>query len=53
MTKANALEPERKLLIERLLVAARDTIAQVPYCWVVTPAEAGGANARVVKAFPP
>ena len=38
--------------VERLLVAARDTIAAVPFCWVVTPAGDGGANARVVKAQP-
>jgi general stress protein 26 len=43
---------EQRVLIDRLLAAARNTIAEVPYCWVVTPAEAGGANARVVKAFP-
>lgn len=45
-----ALAAERQ--VERLLAAARETIADVPYCWVVTPAEDGGANARVVKAFP-
>jgi general stress protein 26 len=38
--------------VERLLDAARDTIAEVPYCWVVTAAADGGANARAVKAFP-
>jgi general stress protein 26 len=39
--------------VVRLLAGARAVIAEVPYCWVVTPAaEAGGANARVVKAFP-
>ncbi|HZU91543.1 MAG TPA: pyridoxamine 5'-phosphate oxidase family protein [Stellaceae bacterium] len=45
-----ALTPGRQ--VERLLAAARDTIAEVPYCWVVTAAEDGGAHARVVKAFP-
>jgi general stress protein 26 len=44
-----ALTAERK--VERLLAAARETIAGVPYCWVVTPAE-DGAHARIVKAFP-
>src|SRR5258707_4624584 len=38
--------------IERLLAAARETIAEVPFCWVVTAAEDGGANARLVKAQP-
>jgi general stress protein 26 len=38
--------------IERLIAAARDTISEVPYCWVVTAAGGGGANARAVKAFP-
>src|SRR3954465_12695584 len=37
--------------IDRLLAAARETIAQVPLFWVVTPTPDGlGANARVVKA---
>jgi general stress protein 26 len=39
-------------LVERLLAAACDTIAKVPYCWVVTASGGGSANARVVKAFP-
>jgi general stress protein 26 len=43
-------KPEQR--VERLLAAARDTIAAVPFCWVVTPAENGGANARIVKAQP-
>src|SRR5204863_6046772 len=38
--------------VERLLAAARETIAAVPFCWVVTPDGDGGANARVVKAQP-
>jgi general stress protein 26 len=38
--------------IERLLAAARETIAEVPFCWVVTASEDGGANARLVKAQP-
>jgi len=40
-----------EMKIGRLLVAARETIDQVPFCWVVTPTSDGlGANARVVKA---
>jgi general stress protein 26 len=38
--------------IERLLAAARDAICEVPFCWVVTQAGDGGANARVVKTQP-
>ena len=38
--------------VEQLLAAARAVIAEVPYCWVVTCAQDGGAHARVVKAFP-
>jgi general stress protein 26 len=38
--------------IERLLAAARDTVSEVPFCWVVTRDGDGGANARVVKAQP-
>jgi general stress protein 26 len=34
---------------ERLLAAARATISEVPFCWVVTPAGNCDANARVVK----
>jgi hypothetical protein len=30
--------------VERLLAAARAAIAEVPYCWVVTPAQDGGAH---------
>jgi pyridoxine/pyridoxamine 5'-phosphate oxidase len=35
--------------VDRLLDAARKTIAEVRYCWVVTQAEDGGANARIVR----
>jgi general stress protein 26 len=38
--------------IERLLTAARAAIDEVPYCWVATEAEGGGAHARAVRAFP-
>lgn len=37
--------------IDRLLAAARETIANVRHCWVATRAAAGGANARAVRAF--
>lgn len=42
----------RETGVEQLLAAARDAISEVPYCWVVTAAGDGGANARAVKAFP-
>ena len=45
-------DTEQARTIERLLVAARDTIDAVPFCWVVTPDGDSGANARVVKAQP-
>jgi len=38
--------------VERLLGAARETIAEVRYCWIVTAASDGGANARVVLGQP-
>lgn len=46
---ATADDPAR---LERLLAAARETIAAVPFFWVATAAEDGGANARVVNAQP-
>src|ERR1700733_4567879 len=39
-----------QVVTERLLAAARATINDVPFCWVITPAGNGDANARVVKA---
>src|SRR5262245_49751608 len=41
--------------VERLLKAARETISNVPFFWVVTaadPSTGGGAHARVVNAQP-
>jgi general stress protein 26 len=32
--------------VDKLLAGAANTIARVRYCWLVTEAEAGGANAR-------
>lgn len=43
---------EHELQVERLIAAARDMIAEVPFFWVVTSAGDGDANARVVKAQP-
>ena len=41
----------RETQVDRLLAAARETIVQVPFFWVVTPTPNGrGANARVVNA---
>ena len=52
MPSAAPNESQRERQIERLLAAARDTIAEVPVCWVVTAGADGGAHARVVKAQP-
>jgi general stress protein 26 len=42
-----------KTEIDRLLAAARETIVEVPFCWVITPTPDGlSANARVVNAQP-
>jgi general stress protein 26 len=38
--------------VGRLLAAARDTIREVPFFWVISAAERGDANARVVNAQP-
>lgn len=38
--------------VAKLLFAAHAAIAEVRYCWVVTPGKIGAAHARVVKAFP-
>src|SRR5258708_36747586 len=37
--------------VEQILQVAKETIAKVPYCWVVTADQRGGANARVVQPF--
>ena len=46
---ATALSPVTAAHIDRWLAAARDTIKTVPYCWLATRAEDGGANARAVR----
>jgi general stress protein 26 len=38
--------------VERLLAAARDTISEVPFCWVITQGDNGEVSARVVKSQP-
>ena len=49
MASATAVEPDDQIQVQRLLTAARDTIAEVRYCWVVTAAEDGvSAHARAV-----
>ena len=35
--------------IERLLVAARETVERLPVCWLATRAETGGAHCRAVR----
>jgi len=49
-TRSAETGPAEAAQIERLLAAARDTMAQVPFCWVITATKDDGANARVVKA---
>lgn len=51
MTDPAFVYPDEQHRVERLLEAARQTMAEVRYCWVVTAAGDGRANARVVKAF--
>jgi general stress protein 26 len=49
MPEAPWSNPEQQH-VERLLAAARATVAEVPICWVVTPTEDGrAANARAVQ----
>jgi general stress protein 26 len=38
--------------IERFLAAARETINEVPYCWLATRSADGGTNARAVNSSP-
>ena len=39
--------------VERLLAAARETMAKVQDCWLATPSQDGGISARVVVPIPP
>jgi general stress protein 26 len=52
MTNPGFIHPHEKHHVERLLEAARQTIAEVRYCWAITVVGDGRANARVVEAFP-
>jgi general stress protein 26 len=52
MPDAACIDGDEQQRVEGLLDAARRVIAEVRYCWVVTPAGGGRTNARVVKAFP-
>jgi general stress protein 26 len=52
MSTETSRHGEHDALVKRLLAATSDAISKVPYCWVVTAAGDGGANARAVKAFP-
>ena len=38
--------------IAQFLTAAREAVAELPFCWLATRAMDGGANARVVHAHP-
>src|SRR5437764_850662 len=48
MSDAAISDARQDAVVGRLLAAARDTMREVRYCWVATPAAEGGANARVV-----
>jgi general stress protein 26 len=37
--------------VEQILMVAKETTAKVPFCWVATADQRGGANARVVQPF--
>ena len=50
MTHPESMSIHEKHHVERLLEAARQTIAEVRYCWVATAAESG-ANLRAVLPF--
>lgn len=52
MTNPGFVHAHEKRQVERLLKAALQTMAEVPYCWVVSAADGGHTSARVVKAFP-
>jgi general stress protein 26 len=52
MSEARRIEAVQEARVQQLLDAARDTVLQVPFCWVVTVGQDGGANARIVKAQP-
>jgi len=49
MTEILVRDPERTRQVDRLLAAARETLNEVPFCWVMTRALDGGVNARLVK----
>lgn len=50
MSSVAAEQCERQTRVEHLLAAARGTMAEVAFCWVVTPPETGAdAHARIVK----
>jgi general stress protein 26 len=52
MPIASSMENPVTAKLDRLLEAARDTIVDVPFVWVITAAREGIANGRVVKAQP-
>jgi Pyridoxamine 5'-phosphate oxidase len=49
MPETGLSDLEQTRLVDRLLAAVRSTIAEVPFCWVMTRARDGGVSARVVK----
>ncbi|HEX3535688.1 MAG TPA: pyridoxamine 5'-phosphate oxidase family protein [Stellaceae bacterium] len=50
MSNAPAEQPSQVTRVNQLLAAASRAMAEVPFCWVITPAADGvGAHARAVK----
>jgi general stress protein 26 len=50
MSTTAAEQPDRREQVQRLLAGAARTMAEVPFCWVITVAEDGtGAHGRAVK----
>jgi hypothetical protein len=50
MSKTMPLVPKiSETQIKEFLIAARETIAAVPICWLVTRSLEGGTNARAVN----
>jgi general stress protein 26 len=53
MSKTTPLVPKiSETQIKEFLIAARETIAAVPICWLVTRSLEGGTNARAVNSSP-
>ncbi len=52
MTYASPADLTGMARVDLLLTAARNAIAEVPYCWAATPSGDGGVNVRLVGPIP-